>query len=67
MTTPETDSLLQTCAQLDPDYRRYIDDSQCTPEQKERIAAIGERILNELEDIRRELLEIAESRAPKDG
>lgn len=65
MTTPEIDNLLHTCAQLDPDYRRYIDNSQCAPEQKERIAAIGKQILNELEDIRRELLEIAESRATK--
>lgn len=62
MTTPEIDSLLQTCAQLDPDYRRYIDDSQCNPEQKERVTAIGARVLNELEEIRRELLEIAKSR-----
>ena len=66
MTTPDKNSLLRTCAQLDPDYRRYIDDSQCTPEQKERIAAISRYILDELSDIRRELLEIAESRAPKD-
>ena len=62
MTTPEIDSLLQTCAQLDPDYRKYIDGSQCNPEQKERVAAIGARILNELEEIRRELLEIAKGR-----
>lgn len=62
MTTPEIDSLLQTCTQLDPDYRKYIDASKCNPEQKERVAAIGVRILNELEKIRRELLEIAKSR-----
>ena len=66
MTTPDKNSLLRTCAQLDPDYRRYIDDSRCTPEQKERIAAISRYILDELSDIRRELLEIAESGAPKD-
>ena len=64
MTTPDKNSLLRTCAQLDPDYRRYIDDSQCTPEQKERIAAISQYILNELGDIRCELLELMEHSAP---
>lgn len=60
MTTPDTNQLLQTCAQLDPNYRDYIDDSQCTPEQKARVAAISQYIHDELSDIRRELLDFIE-------
>ena len=60
MTTPETDRLLQTCAQLDPAYFEYLNDSQCTPEQLARVAAATQYIRSELDDIRRELLDFAE-------
>lgn len=60
MTTPETDRLLQTCAQLDPAYFEYLVDNQCTPEQMARVAAAAQYIRSELDDIRRELLDFAE-------
>lgn len=60
MKTPDKESLLQTCAQLDPNYRDFIDDSQCTPEQTARIATLSQYILNEVDGIRCELLSLTE-------
>ena len=60
MTTPETDHLLQTCAQLDPNCLDFLDDSQCTPEQLACVTAAAQYIRSELDDIRRELLDFAE-------
>lgn len=67
MTTCDLKTLLQTCVRIDPSFRDLIDDSQCTPEQKERVIAISQHILDELRDIRRELLEIVESMESKGG
>lgn len=60
MTTPDTNKLLQTHAQLDPNCLDFLDDSQCTPEQIARVAAATQYIRSELDDIRRELLDFAE-------
>lgn len=67
MNTPDLKRLLQTCAQLAPTFHDLIDDSQCTPEQKEHVSAISRQILDELENIRSELLEIIQSTNPEDG